>query len=255
MGACEPCRAESNELYEGSVLQSDMVRTMRAFLALKRKREKSKPPIKMPPLFKFGTAGQITIEEDDHLPAVDDFYPRLFSMIALEPAMKLVAPEYAVPLGQRAIRLWFRNIENRSSPGPAVVSDPAVYPDAYVSAANTLITVDLTRGDQRFSIRQGFPLLKFMRMLAKIAYCFAVAERGIDRYNGSEIQQLVLGGRADYCNFVGGVAVEGDRLTDRYLHHLAFRQRGNLETVLVHLFSSYDAPPYEVVLRQDIGGS
>jgi hypothetical protein len=60
-------------------------------------------------------------------------------------------------------------------------------------------------------------------------------------------RQLLRGDRDDIYNFVGG-SVNDERLTNRFLHYLAFRQRGNWLTVIVHLFSSYEAPPYEVVV-------
>jgi hypothetical protein len=88
-----------------------------------------------------------------------------------------------------------------------------------------------------------------MRMLSKIACCFAVAERGFEKYKDSALRELVLGERDDLHNFVGG-ALNGERLTDRYLHHLAFRKRGEFNTVLIHLFSSYLAPAYEVIIDE-----
>ena len=247
LGACNDCAAQSNEEYEQLVLQSDMVRTMRDFLALKRKRKNKKKPIEMPPLFKHGTAGQTTVAKTDYLPKPDDnFYPRLFMMIALEPAMRLSPPDTI--LAQRPFRLWMRNVQGRK-PGPVVVTDPATVANAYTSPTELILSADVAMANRRVSIRQRFPALKFMRMLAKIAYCFAVAEHGIDRYSGSEIQQLVRGERDDYYNFVGG-SVNGEFLSHTRLHHLEFRRRGDLMTVLVHLFSSYHAPPYEVVIGQ-----
>jgi hypothetical protein len=220
-----------------------MIRTMRAFLNLKRK--KKKRPITMPPMFAHGTAPQTTIEESDLLPtSTDGFYPRLFMMLALEPSIRLTTAD--IVLSQRPFRLWLRNVEKKT-PGPVVLTDPAIVANAYTSPMDLMLSADLTVEGRRFSIRQKFPMLKFMRMLAKIAYCFAVAERGIDRYTDSELRQLVQGSRDDYHNFVGG-ALNGEHLTDRYLHHLAFRERDNRATVIVHLFSSYNAPAYEVVI-------
>jgi hypothetical protein len=242
-GACCECAKRSNEEYENLVLQSDMVRTMRAFLTLKRK--KKKRPITMPPMFAYGTASLTTIDETDFLPASsNDFYPRLFAMLALEPPIRLARADAV--LDQRPFRLWIRDVANRT-PGPAVLTDPAIVANAYTSSTDLMLSADLTADGKSLSIRQKFPMLKFMRMLAKIAYCFAVAERGIDRYKDSELRQLVQGGRDDYHTFVGGT-LNGDYLTDRYLHHLAFRERDNWATVIVHLFSSYHAPAYEVVI-------
>ena len=82
----------------------------------------------------------------------------------------------------------------------------------------------------------GDAALEAVRMIAKIAYCYAVAENGIEPYLNSEVRQLVRGERDDFYNFVGG-SLRDDRLTQGYLHHLAFRQRGDLQTVLVHTHS------------------
>jgi hypothetical protein len=84
-------------------------------------------------------------------------------------------------------------------------------------------------------------------MLAKMGYCFAMAERSRDGFNGDEIRELLSGDRDDVFNFVGG-SVNEERLTARHLHYLACRERKSLLTVIVHLFSSYDAPPYEIVV-------
>jgi hypothetical protein len=93
----------------------------------------------------------------------------------------------------------------------------------------------------------------FAKMLAKIGYCYAVAEKGFDGFDGSEIRDLLDGRRDDVYNFVGNVS-EPEMLTDRHLHGLYFRERGVWLTVLVHLFSSCNADPnvpsipYEVVV-------
>ena len=53
--------------------------------------------------------------------------------------------------------------------------------------------------------------------------------------------------RKDVFNFVGN-PVDGGNLTQRYLHQLAFRDRGDLLSIIIHLFASYQAPVYEVVI-------
>jgi len=247
-GACKQCAEKSNEEYENPVLQSDMVRTMRASLALRRKRWKKKPPIRMPPLFVYGTSLKATLQEEDYLPDDGDVtYPPIFFMLLLEPALKLVGLDPQIPLDQRPIRLWLRAIENPLNPGPVVISDPAILRDAYTSKTDLLFSANVNLG-RAVSIRQRFPLRKFMRMLSKIAYCFAVAEHGFEKYKDSVLRKIVLGEREDLYNFVGG-AINGEHLTDRYLHYLAFRKRGDFETVRVHLFSSYRAPAYEVAIN------
>lgn len=245
-GACNECAKRSNEDYENDVLKSDMVRTVRSMLDLKRKRKNKKPPIVMPALFAYGTADKLEIEDTDYV-REQCAYPREFAIIALEPAM-LLSPENGHSLEKRPIRIWLRNIEDLK-PRDGVLSDPTVVENAYTSKTDLILTADVDVGGQSVSIRQRFPLLKFMRMLAKIAYCFAVAERGLDGFKDSEIRKLVRGERDDCYNFVGG-ALHGDRLTSSYMHHLAFRERGKWQTVIVHLFSSFHAPAYEVIIGE-----
>jgi hypothetical protein len=133
-GACKKCAEESNKEYENLVLQSDMVRTLRDFLALRRKRGKKKPPIRMPPLFVYGTSSKTTLEEEDYLSDNGDgAYPHIFFMLLLEPALKLVGLEPQTPLDQRPVRRWLRSIEDHLHPGPVAISDPATVHDAYTS--------------------------------------------------------------------------------------------------------------------------
>jgi hypothetical protein len=89
--------------------------------------------------------------------------------------------------------------------------------------------------------------------IAKIGYCFAVAELSLDGFQGDKIRDLLAGRRDDVYNFVGGVSVP-ETLTNRHLHGLYLRRRGDWWTVLVHLFASCSADqskpsaPYEVVV-------
>jgi hypothetical protein len=184
---------------------------------LELKRRKKKEPLAMPPVWPGETAGLASVKGIDRMYLEADVYPPIFTMVQLQPAGKLVGIDRDVVREQK-IRIWFRNI---AKPNQRIA--------------------------ENISIRQVFDHAAFARMLVKIGYCFAVAERGVDGFDGSDVRQLLCGERDDIYNFVGG-SVGGERLTDRYLHHLAFRQRGDFCTVIVHLFSSYGAPPYEVVV-------
>lgn len=91
-------------------------------------------------------------------------------------------------------------------------------------------------------------------MLAKIGYCYAMAEYGEAYFDATDIRDLLLGNRADVYNFVGNTETP-ERLSSRELHSLYFRRRGEWLTVLVHLFASCYGPqntnvctPYEVVV-------
>ncbi|MEX0954611.1 MAG: hypothetical protein WDZ83_05295 [Rhizobiaceae bacterium] len=195
-------------------------------------------------MFRFGTAGKAKITQEDFLKAPNEIeYPRLIVLPSFEPAMTLSARQNDVT--EQPIRLWISDLENGRI-DQSVLTDPVVIENAYTSTNDILWSIDITMGDGRsVGLRHRLPLRKFMRMLAKIAYSYAVAEHGFEELEKSEIRQVVRGERDDLHNFVGG-ALHGERLTNRYLHHLAFRERGNYRTVIVHLLASFGAPAYEV---------
>lgn len=94
----------------------------------------------------------------------------------------------------------------------------------------------------------------FAMMLAKIAYCYTMAEYGETYFDAKDIRDLLLGNRHDVYNFVGNTETP-ERLATRELHGLYFRRRGEWLTVLVHLFASCQGQqntnictPYEVVV-------
>jgi hypothetical protein len=97
----------------------------------------------------------------------------------------------------------------------------------------------------------------FAKMLAKVAYCYAVAERGFDAFDGTQIRDLLAGRRGDVYNFVGNID-QPEPLANRHLHGLYFRNRVDWLTVLIHLFASCNADankpviPYEVVVGKSL---
>jgi hypothetical protein len=88
---------------------------------------------------------------------------------------------------------------------------------------------------------------EFSLTLAKIAYTYAVAERGLNGFDGDEIRALLRGERDDVYNFVGGLS-RPEHFANRHLHALYIRERGDVLTVVVHLFASCKMMPYEVVV-------
>ena len=88
----------------------------------------------------------------------------------------------------------------------------------------------------------------FELALAKIAYFYAVATKGLGAFDGSGLRALLRGERDDCRNFVGA-PVQKESARNHDLHHLSLRIRpGAFLTVIVHLFASYGVPPYEVVV-------
>jgi hypothetical protein len=143
-------------------------------------------------------------------------YPPLMYLLVLEPAGKLIGEHRANKFTAK-LRLWMYNF-----------------------GVNTSTANDVT-------IRQLFRHQEFALMVGKIAYCYAVAELGLDGFDGTEIRDLLMGRRDDAYNFFGG-SVDGDRLLRRDFHGLMLRERNGFRTVVVHLFSSLRAPPYEVAI-------
>ena len=246
-GACIPCQNDTNRLYENAALQSDMIRVPRALLVLKRRRAKEKKPIWFPPIFPHGTA---SLKEVGHLQqrwVGRDEYPPVFAMLVIEPPGKLSPTYFPGRRPERKkIRVWICVIE-QDNPASPVVSDEAEIQGGFDFNRSTLISMDYTHNDQAGSLRQRINVNAFALMLAKIGYSFGVAELGTDGFDGIEIRQLLRDERKDIYNFVGCPS-DGGLLTPRYLHYLGFRERGELLSVIVHLFSSYQAPLYEVVI-------
>lgn len=85
------------------------------------------------------------------------------------------------------------------------------------------------------------------RLIAKAGYMYGVAEFGLEAFDGREIRDLLMDKREDIYNFIGGIS-QPERLDADELHRFYIRRRGDLLTVIVHLFASIDAPAYEVVL-------
>lgn len=107
-------------------------------------------------------------------------------------------------------------------------------------------------GASGVTVEQQLSLTPFALMLAKIAYCFTVAERGLDGFSGNEIRDLLLGRRSDVFSFVGsGAATRPSQRSN--LHSIELVEAGGLITVVIHLFASCAAPganycPYQIVI-------
>ncbi|MBX4997601.1 hypothetical protein [Rhizobium lentis] len=87
-------------------------------------------------------------------------------------------------------------------------------------------------------------------VVAKMAYCYAIAERGLNAFDATDLLDLLMGRRDDIFNFVGR-PVEDEHLAMLRLHKFYFRKRGDIITVIVHLFASFGGPKHEVVIGPD----
>lgn len=208
--ACETCRDRSNRVYEQPALNADFL-VPRLLLELKR-RKKSQPKL-LPPLV---TATSKSGETFTNLQVPTPEHPKMIWLNVLQPPGRVSGEERGADLG--TIQGWVFGFDT---------VDEMTFQKAEMSLTMHHTAVALT--------------------LAKIGYCFAVAELGIDGFDGSDIRDLLQGKRGDVYNFVGS-ASNMENLTTRHLHGLYFRRREKWRTVLVHLFASCEMRPYEVVV-------
>lgn len=221
-GACQACARFSNKAYEYTALNKDLF-VPRRLLELKKSRNRGKnqkPPEPLP-LVALGNRVMSGGEELFNIQLSDAEYPNIFSLILFPPAGRLVGEDRGSEL--KEIRGQFFNL-----------------------GGNRGRRMDVTT-------REPHANGPFANMLAKIAYCYAAAERGIEAFDGSDIRDLLMGRRSDVYNFVGNPS-EPETLGNQHLHALYFRERDDWLTVLVHLFASCNgdpkapAIPYEVVV-------
>lgn len=215
-GSCCPCARHSNKAYENGAINGDL-QLPRLLLELKGKGKGGSPKdIRHLPAVYAGDALDGDIRERLDFPV--DLYPKMFNLVGF-PAPGLLA---GIDRGDvlNGLRLQIFNIGGRG-------------------LANVTVSQKFTNGP-------------FAMTLAKIGYCYAVAEKGFEAFDGSDIRDLLIGQRSDVYNFVGSTE-KPERLANRDLHGLYFRERGEWLTVLVHLFAScverpIETLPYEVVV-------
>jgi len=218
-GACSKCAGKSNELYENKALQNDLL-LPRLLLGLKGRRGIVTQDLRhLPAVFAGDKTSEPTkMSEGRLLNFPIELYPKFFHLLVFEPAGLLAGID-------RGGYICHLRIQAFCIDGP--------------SLNNLTINQPMINGP-------------FATMLAKIGYCYAVAERSMEAFDGSGIRQLLTGGRSDVYNFVGSSSKK-EKLTNRYLHNLYLRERDGWLIVLVHLFASLSkekagAIPYEVVV-------
>jgi len=170
-GTCEPCRKRSNEKYEWAALDNDLLAPRRLLALRRRQGKRKKAPTALPPI----AVGDATMDRDAkfELELTKEQYPNSFSLIHFPPAGLLVGIDRGADITE--LRLQTFDLGNRA--GRA-----------------TNVTTREPRINGPFAL-----------MLAKIAYCFAVAELGLDGFDRDNIRDLLAGRRGDVYNFIGGV--------------------------------------------------
>jgi len=218
-GACSDCAQKSNKEYENIALNNDLLvpRRLLDLKSSKKRGKNAKQPKPLPPVALGNATMDPNAEFSIHLEV--DQYPQSFALIYFPPPGLLAGVDRGSDL--KMIAMHHYNLSNRG-------------------AMNVTQQIRMSNGP-------------FAMMIAKIGYCFAAAELGIEGFYGDQIRDLLAGRRDDLYNFVGGCSTP-EKLTDRHLHGLYLRRRGDYWTALVHLFASCDADkskpsaPYEVVV-------
>ena len=216
-GSCRSCNNYANEKYEQTALNADFL-SVRHMLALKRKRRgRKQSPRRMPKVsYSIDSVDGVGDEGFDQELTADE-YPPIFSFVIHSPAGLLVDEDKSN--GSPSLRVGVINLA--------------------LKRAATIPT--------RVAMRERRVMGAAEMTVAKMAYCYAVAELGTDYVDFSQLRSLLVGSRNDVFNFVGSPIVP-EKLANIRLHKFYFRQRGPFLTVLVHLFASFGGPIYEVVL-------
>ncbi|TBC93219.1 hypothetical protein ELH26_03880 [Rhizobium leguminosarum] len=217
-GSCSKCNAYANKAYEQDAFTADFL-PIRNMLGLRRKpRGKKQKPRRMPLVSYADAADDIAnVKYTEELPIPN--YPRQCSFVVHEPAGKLAG------------------VDRSAGHSPFIVMHIDLGPNGAVQPYMV---------GTKHLIIFGAPEM----VVAKMAYCYAVAERGLEAFDTTELLDLLKGRRMDVFNFVGK-PIENERLAMLRLHKFYFRKRGNLNTVIVHLFASFGGPIYEVVIGPD----
>lgn len=213
-GSCSDCNAEANSRYEQEALKLDFG-PARAVIGLRRKRrgKGQKPRTEL----EVALGDWVT---DPYRPAKlvnipPEQYPDVFMLTMFRPAGILSGADRQ-ELSE--IRFGISQFDGRNS--------------------DLDVTTNETKSPWALALT-----------IAKIAYTFAVAELGIEGFNGESIRDLLKDRRSDAFNFVGSLPIESkEHFTQRHLHKLYLRERNGWQTVIVHLFASFGHQPYEVVV-------
>ena len=216
--ACQPCQRRSNERYENAALQKDLL-VPRLLLELDRRHKKNKK--RFPPVSRENAAENESATFTLELELAQ--YPPMFSMVQLLPPGRLAGVE------RGGVLSGFR-IQEVAIPRPRTFASCTV---------NTRHAHDHT---------------PFGLTVAKIGFCFAIAERGLDAIDVSELRALLLGERDDLYNFVGSSTESGGGKSV-HLHWLSLVQISGYWVARVNLFASFGVTPYLVVLGPTVGTS
>jgi hypothetical protein len=216
-GACREHARQSNRDYENPALNSDLL-LPRLLLELKGKRGGAPKDLRhLPPVFRGDVTMTAVPMEERLLDFPVELYPKTFHLLKFQSPGLLAGVDRGAEIQE--LTLEFYNIGGKG------LSDVTV-----------------------MQPRQNGP---FAKTIAKIGYCYAAAEKGLDAFDGDDVRALLRGERDDVYNFVGNSA-SSTHLTKDTLHGLYFREINGYLVVLVDLFASCrtidEGFPYQVVV-------
>lgn len=214
---CELCRAMSNT-FEHKAMYADLL-VPRIILRLKRARRKSTPP-SLPPAILNPSEGypeEMALEQEVILKV--EQYPPILSITGLQRAGILAGTERGGSLQK-----------------------PRTY------------TVHTGKPWQplggSIATKHRYDHTSMALSVLKIAYCFAVAEKGLDGFDTAPVLDILFGRRSDIYNFVGMEPAQQVRKR-RHLHFLSIKTVQRRIVVYVYLLGGYGTPAYEVVLEEN----
>lgn len=213
---CSDCAKAQNKLFENHTLNHDLL-PARHLLQLRKR----------PPGRQFGGFARRVpgaVDEDGqgvYETISPDEYPSMLHFLLLEPPGKLRGIDVPDLTG---FRLGFRNLTG-------------LVPKHGIDGQEYRMDAPMVSG--------AFPM-----SIAKMGYCYAVAERGLTSFNGEEIRDLLQGRREDIMNFVGGDGDPPNKVPRGLpLHSISLHVHpGQMLVARITLFSSYGLPSYLVVV-------
>jgi len=99
-------------------------------------------------------------------------------------------------------------------------------------------------------IETNYPVIDFARMLAKIAYSYAVAQRGLDHVIAPLVLPGILGKGNDLGQWVGCASDAKPHPDPEALHGLQMHTKGDYIAVAIQLFTFQPTPIYTVFVSR-----
>lgn len=230
-GSCRTCNNYANEAYEQIAIRNDFL-AIKNMLGLRRKRRGKKQRPRRVPRISYSNEqgadlGELTFDQE--IPPEN--YPPFYHFVIHPPAGLLVGID-------------------RSGGGLLGEGLNLSGPDAKFEIGR--LDLDLPNRITPFgaAIMETLSICETAKTIAKMAYCWAVAENGLEAFDTKDLVDLLMGRRNDVFNFVGFPLVP-EQLAMLRLHKFYFRKRGETVTVLVHTFASFGGPAYEIVVGKE----